>query len=1130
MRKFAKSPIAVAVGSAIVAFLCNSAQAIKVDSQSPFAGPRPSASDPRSGKLRYIVQYVDAPVALYDGSLPGLAAIPRGSRASSGHARRARLDLHSPEAQRYAAHLEQAQQQALSLIRLAIARPVEPIHSLHQALNASVLELDPGEAGRVANVPGVKSVTPDTTLRIATDISPAELGATHVWNGEYGAPPDRIFANGFDEAVQGQGHLGEGTVVAILDTGINPLSPAFTVPAPDGYTFVNPLGAGNYAGFCTPGSPYEPLCSDKLIGIIGTAFFGTSEPGLDHNGHGSHTASTAAGITHPDHYYGYQTTISGIAPHANVLAVQVCGDDGSCQQSDVAAGIEATLATNVVDVINFSISGGVRPWNDPISQGFLAATNAGIFVAAAAGNTTLLEPTADPGTVNHASPWVTSVAAVTHSGGAASFKLVPQGQDAPAPAVGRPGAFQYFLDDVGTLPLKASPTFGQEGDGCASAGFPADTFADSAALLQFSALCPTAQMAHAAEQAGAKLIVISNNVDAPFLSGATTQATVFTVPSSAGDALKAYVDASATPQIAVSVPTGRDGTIVADQRADFSLRGPTPWNLLKPDIAMPGVNILAAFHHVVTSDSSIIGDTTSVDSGTSMASPHVAGAAALLLSAHPDWTPAEIKSALMMTAKTAGLTGPGGQGPNGALDRGAGRAQIDVAAKAGLVLDEQGSTYLQADPSLGDAALDPSKLNLASLVNRNCVTPRDNGQALQQCSFTRTFRSTASESVTYAVSLETPLSGVSFSTTSLVVAAGAIVPLTVTVSNAALTEAFSETSVVLTPDNAGYPALHLPLLAALQPAKIDTTPVTASITVPAYSNTGVGSVVLSNTGGRDLTIDNTNLIDGTERSIPVIDLPTYAIDAAVAMWTNDNAVVVGTAFQSFEALGTPVTKISANLLTNGTVFPDYNYQYHFWIVPEDNGKPAAGPGSDGSVAPLWYAQVPIGSSALTYTPELTETTQKYRLTLDLSDPSLPAAPALTPGRYWLAVAREGDIFIGAFAGIGNTFISTSPFGNGVQPQMGSVTPFGGASVSALDTAPGLAVRVDQSVSCDSPPPGITPMVSSLTIHGADKKSLFFQADKTQFPSGQTTVSGYLCLHGDDPQNPVIPVYVTATAQ
>ncbi len=122
-----------------------------------------------------------------------------------------------------------------------------------------------------------------------------------------------------------------------------------------------------------------------------------------------------------------------------------------------------------------------------------------------------------------------------------------------------------------------------------------------------------------------------------------------------------------------------------------------------------------------------------------MSSPHDAGAAALLKALHPDWTPAEIKSALMLTAYDT-LLKEDKTTPADPFDIGAGRIQLELAGLTGLVMDETIANYEAADPEEGG---DPRTLNLASLYHSECVG---------ECSWTRTFTSVAGVSATYTVS------------------------------------------------------------------------------------------------------------------------------------------------------------------------------------------------------------------------------------------------------------------------------------------------------------------------------------------------------------------------------------------
>ncbi|MFC0526908.1 S8 family serine peptidase [Phytohabitans kaempferiae] len=103
----------------------------------------------------------------------------------------------------------------------------------------------------------------------------------------------------------------------------------------------------------------------------------------------------------------------------------------------------------------------------------------------------------------------------------------------------------------------------------------------------------------------------------------------------------------------IASPAGADAALAvgavskSDALAGFSSRGPRADGAIKPDITAPGVDIVAARG----ADSGLPGETGTSLSGTSMAAPHVAGAAAILAQQHPDWTPARLKGALMTSAR-----------------------------------------------------------------------------------------------------------------------------------------------------------------------------------------------------------------------------------------------------------------------------------------------------------------------------------------------------------------------------------------------------------------------------------------------------------------------------------------------
>jgi subtilisin family serine protease len=546
------------------------------------------------------------------------------------------------------------------------------------------------------------------------------------------------------------GYRGEGVVIGVIDSGINMQHPSFAEIGGDGYRHLNPNGQGNFLGACNPSNPYHHpsiICNNKLIGAwtfernaaVRNPANNAPSP-HDDNGHGSHTASTAAGnILYNLDYDGvHYAQIAGVAPHANIIAYDVCGyyQNGNytsnCLSSSILAAIEqATL--DGVDVINHSISGGTDPWNNPIEQAFLAARQAGIVVSAAAGNNGPLA-----GSVNHISPWLLSVAASTHDRSYSKELLNIKSASTNYGSITGVGR-SATIDNNTTIIYAADIS-------------PANTTCDSFDNSQASqiagkiVLCDygnNSQFAKAqnALQAGAAGLIIANNSS----QGDTLIDIDYPLPSiqisyNHGQQLKAWLNQGQTLSAQINATHNSIKPSNADRMGYFSAQGPSqaPYqNLLKPDLSAPGVAILAASAHSNSASIDLM-----QSNGTSMAAPHVAGAAALLIGLHPDWSAGEIQSALMLSA-TPALQNYN-SGPANAFARGSGRIQIDQAAAAGLVLDETIEQFQQANPAQGG---DPRNLNLANLIDSQCAGA---------CSWVRTFRNTRDSTIHWQVSSSDP--------------------------------------------------------------------------------------------------------------------------------------------------------------------------------------------------------------------------------------------------------------------------------------------------------------------------------------------------------------------------------------
>ena len=249
----------------------------------------------------YIVRLEASPVATYRGGIDGLAATANAVTGAS------RLDVNSPDSRSYTAFLDRAQTEFIEDCEAAFGHPIEIKHRYQHVVNGVAMVLTADEAAMVASADGVVAIEKERHEVLNTDVGPGWINAPSIWYGD---------GDG------GATSKGEGTVIAILDSGINSNHPSFADIGGDGYDHTNPLGSGNFVpgSYCDTTDP--SFCNDKLIGAW--AFVrGPADPSSpeDDDGHGSHTASTAAGNVVQSASLIAPTTsftrdISGVAPHA----------------------------------------------------------------------------------------------------------------------------------------------------------------------------------------------------------------------------------------------------------------------------------------------------------------------------------------------------------------------------------------------------------------------------------------------------------------------------------------------------------------------------------------------------------------------------------------------------------------------------------------------------------------------------------------------------------------------------------------------------------------------------------------------------------------------------------------------
>ncbi|CAI0476780.1 unnamed protein product [Linum tenue] len=549
------------------------------------------------------------------------------------------------------------------------------VHSYHNVITGFAAKLTPQEAKAMELKEGFISARVERPVSLHTTFTPKFLGLQQNVGGWKSS------------------HYGEGVIIGLIDTGIKHDHPSF-------FDKGMPPPPAKWRGRCDFNG--KRTCNNKLVGARNFIWDGDAPvEAIPHARgtdlpweeayHGSHTSGIAAGCpVEGANVFGQANgTATGIAPRAHVAMYKACAV--SCYDGDLLAAIDAAIDDGV-DLLSISI-GPESPfpfYYDVIALGAFRAIQKGIFVSCSAGNDGPY-----PSTVTNDAPWILTVGAST-------------------------------IDREIRATVKLGNNVELHGQ---SLFQPKDFHPRQPLPIVHPVICHMGQLRiedkgkEVKDNGGAAMIVFNEQDD-----GYTTLATANVLPASHisykdGLVLKNYLISTQSPTATISF----QGTLIgksqpAPQMASFSSRGPSTQSpgILKPDIVGPGLNILSAWGVSIDEATNPF----NVISGTSMSCPHLSGVAALIKSAHPDWSPAAIKSAILTTAYTADLNGnPISTEQNVSatvFDRGSGHVHTLRALNPGLVYDIEPDDYIPYLCGLGY-----SEQQVRYIVQRkvNCSTP-----------------------------------------------------------------------------------------------------------------------------------------------------------------------------------------------------------------------------------------------------------------------------------------------------------------------------------------------------------------------------------------------------------------------
>jgi subtilisin family serine protease len=687
---------------------------------------RSSPVTTNEAKRLYIVQMDEVPAV----AIHAAADAKERKQHRGGKHKRKRFDPTEDRIQKHVNRLQAKQDRLLLRANILHNR----VYSYSLAFNGFAILLTPAEAEQMRLRKGVSAVWEDRPRSVTTSNSPGFLG---LFDTDGGLSADL-------------GLKGEDVIIGIIDSGISPNHPSVSdqeqirkkpklcqwewaetsllgrflcmkYRKPGKVVYGEP--PDTWQGICQVGEDFAADdCNNKLIGAryYRDGFEAIAESidpndplsAADVDGHGTHVASIAAGTPVEAVIFGEKVgRIQGMAPRARVAVYKACWLEAGatraiCSLSDLTMAIDDAIADGV-DIINYSIGNLDYSLNDPDDLALLRASDLGIVSAVSAGN----DGKEDWGTIQSpaATPWVIGVGATSRTGKRVATGLrVNQPESIAANYESKEASFTSRLSELDPITAQLilsndadtrtdNDTVGTVYDGC-NGLVNGDEISGNIAFIQRGGCDFDVKVSNAQDAGAVAVVVFSNDINLITMAGNSSGISIPAVMVGQADGqlirdkLLAGDEVEITLDKTILITFNETGNLLAA----FSGRGPDP-DFLKPDVVAPGVAILGGHSRNVANG--FRGENYQYLSGTSQAAPHVAGIAALIKEAHPDWSAAEIKSSLMTTARQNILLDDNSTDTN-PFDIGAGHIAPNSAVDPGLLFDTR--TDAAIEPATND--------------------------------------------------------------------------------------------------------------------------------------------------------------------------------------------------------------------------------------------------------------------------------------------------------------------------------------------------------------------------------------------------------------------------------------------